>query len=248
MMDRRLLILSCSHSKRSHPRLLPAIERYDGPAFRLLRKYLAHDMAKVPVPDIYILSGKFGLIPATRLIPDYDQRMTQEQAHRLHARSLTKMTRFLKGRDYNELFMSLGKDYLLALAGYEQLIPSNLQVIVSTGSQGRKLTNLRDWLYGIPAVSTHHVRIVDVNQRGTVYLRGIQIDMTREQVLAVAHRALTEGRGSPANYHSWYVLVDDQRVAPKWLVSQLSGLPVSDFHTSEATRVLQQLGVQVYPS
>jgi len=36
MGDSRLLILSCSQRKRPDSGLLPAIERYDGPVFRVV--------------------------------------------------------------------------------------------------------------------------------------------------------------------------------------------------------------------
>jgi hypothetical protein len=35
-----MLILACSRRKRPDEGLLPAIERYDGPAFRVLRHFL----------------------------------------------------------------------------------------------------------------------------------------------------------------------------------------------------------------
>jgi hypothetical protein len=35
-----MLILACSRRKRPDEGLLPAIERYDGPAFRVLRRFL----------------------------------------------------------------------------------------------------------------------------------------------------------------------------------------------------------------
>jgi ABC-type multidrug transport system ATPase subunit len=41
------------------------------------------------------------------------------------------------------------------------------------------------------------------------------------------------------------VLLDGQPVAPKWLVSQLTGLPTSDFDASAARRVLLALGIDV---
>ena len=70
--------------------------------------------------------------------------------------------------------------------------------------------------------------------------------MTPDEVLTAARQALVEGRGRPSNYRSWYVQVDDQRVGPKWLVSQLTGLPVSAFVADEARRALRQLGIPVY--
>jgi hypothetical protein len=58
----RLLILSCSQRKAPWEGDLPALDRYDGPAFRVLRKYLrTHSDDSLA---ILILSAKFGLIEA----------------------------------------------------------------------------------------------------------------------------------------------------------------------------------------
>ena len=39
--------------------------------------------------------------------------------------------------------------------------------------------------------------------------------------------------------------IDDRAVAPKWLVSRLSGVSVGAFRTSDAVKVLRGLGVEV---
>ncbi len=57
----RLLILSCSRRKRLDKDLLPAVERYDGPAFRVLRRFLRE--MPFEAPDVPILSAEYGLIP-----------------------------------------------------------------------------------------------------------------------------------------------------------------------------------------
>jgi cytoplasmic iron level regulating protein YaaA (DUF328/UPF0246 family) len=77
----RLLIMSCGKQKRPDTGLLPALERYNGPAFRVLRHFLAS--CTLNSPDVYILSARFGLIPADWPIPFYDQRMTLERAAEL---------------------------------------------------------------------------------------------------------------------------------------------------------------------
>ena len=61
----RLLIMACSARKRATEDLLPAIDRYDGPAFRVLRKYLSH--AERPGLTVMILSAKYCLLgPVSR--------------------------------------------------------------------------------------------------------------------------------------------------------------------------------------
>ena len=39
-MDKRLLILGCADRKRDSGGLLPALDRYDGPAYRVIRTFL----------------------------------------------------------------------------------------------------------------------------------------------------------------------------------------------------------------
>lgn len=69
--------------------------------------------------------------------------------------------------------------------------------------------------------------------------------MTPEQTLEAARGALAENWGNPKRYESWCVLVDGQPVAPKWLVSRITRLPVGSFTTDEARRLLTRLGVEV---
>ncbi len=238
----RLLILSCSQKKHSSPSLLPALERYDGPAFRVINKFMRVCPFESQFLDIYILSAKFGLIPSSQLIPNYDHRMTLQKVRELQLPTLTELKKILVDKQYDELFISMGKDYLRVLVGYESLIPVNLKVVISTGVMGRKQADLRNWLHrGLLVPPDNHMAVI---QQGKAYLRDVEISLTPNQVMDVARLAIVEEQNIP-KYQVWYVQVDDQQVPPKWLVSKLTGLPVSAFHTNEARRVLQQLGVEV---
>ncbi len=238
----RLLMLSCSQKKRSTPDLLPALERYDGPAYRVINKFLrVHPSGEYSL-GIYILSAKFGLIPASKLIPDYDHRMTPKRATELQRPTLKKLKQILVDEQYKELFISLGKDYRQVLTGYESLTTTNLNVTVSQGAIGYKLAELRNWLYeNVLETSKDQT---NVSQQSKVYLRGTEITYTPEQVMEIARAALAKEQSIP-KYQMWYVQVGDQRVPVKWLVSQLTGLLVNTFHTGEARRVLQQLGIRI---
>lgn len=241
--NRRLLILSCSQRKRSDPELLPAIERYNGPIFQVLCKYLRENPIEAQTIDIYILSAKFGLIPANKRISNYNYKMTLARAQELQPQVLPIFKRILQEQDYHELFINLGKTYWQTFENYEKVLPVNLKVILAQGSQGRRQADLHKWLYGkLPKQPTYQTR---GSQQNKVRIRGIEITLTPKQVLDIARQALAEGRGDSTSYQSWYIMIDEQPVAPKWLVSQLTGLSVSSFHTGEARRVLQQLGFEV---
>lgn len=238
----RLLILSCSSKKRSTPDLLPALERYDGPAYRVMNKFLRLHPSGTKALDVYILSAEFGLISACKRIPDYDRRMTPQRAKELQQSTLSKFKQILTGKQYKELFVSLGKDYLRVLAGFEALIPTNVNVTVSTRAIGYKLGELRNWLYAeASGLSNSQTKIT---QSGKACLRGIEVEFTPKQVMEIARTALAKEQNIP-KYQMWYVQVGNQRVPVKWLVSQLTGLSVGTFHTNEAKRVLQRLGIEV---
>src|SRR3954470_6352658 len=97
---RRLLILACSQRKNPAAGLLPAIDRYDGPAFRVLRKFLGEGPADPPV--VLILSAKYGLIEAAQAIPDYDCCMSAALAKQLHPRVLEAGRRILESDHWQE--------------------------------------------------------------------------------------------------------------------------------------------------
>lgn len=239
----RLLILSCSRRKRSTPGLLPASKRYDGPLFQVMNKFMRVHPLGAQAVDVYVLSAKFGLIPEDCPISNYDCRMTLQRVKGLQQQTLTELKRILIERRYNELFISMGKDYLHALDGYEPLIPDYLKVITSTGSMGRKQAELRSWLHRIPLMRSE--KQSNVVRRSKVSIRGIEIELTPMEILDVVRSALDEAQFIP-KYQVWYVRVDGQQIPPKWLVSRLTGLPVNTFHTSEARRVLQQAGIESY--
>lgn len=81
---RRLLILSCSATKRGDAKYLPAIERYDGPLWRTLRT-VDPEGRKAKVA---FLSAHLGFRAADTPIELYDSRMTGEIAARMKAGGL----------------------------------------------------------------------------------------------------------------------------------------------------------------
>jgi hypothetical protein len=118
-----------------------------------------------------------------------------------------------------------------------------LAITTVVGSPGKKLAELYRWLYGKSLAQLQFSQVT--NSNGKANLRGIEINITSTQVLEMARQALVEGQGNPMNYYSWYVQVDGKRVAPKWLVSHLLGLPLHAFTTDDACRLLVQLGIEV---
>ena len=238
----RLLLLSCSQRKRSTQGLLPALERYNGPAYQVLNKFLRVHPSQAQLLDVYILSAEFGLIPSVQRISDYDHRMTPQRVEKLQQPTLNELEQILDGKQYQEFFISMGKDYLRVLDGYESLTSPNLNMTVSQGSMGCKLAELRNWLHkNVSGPSDNYTKVAKQDRAS---LRGIEIVLTPEQIMERVNVGLAKKRDIP-KYQVWYVQVGDKRLPLKWVVNQLTGLPVSAFHTNEARRFLQQLGIEI---
>jgi hypothetical protein len=139
---RRLLIIACSQRKRLDVAFLPAIERYDGPAFRVLRRY--NRLTQDADLSVYILSAKFGLIPSTVPIPFYDKKMTSKRADYLKASVMAATFTAIKHHKPSQVFVCAGKTYLRA---FGDLTNFARHVSTARGGQGQKLTSLKAWLH-----------------------------------------------------------------------------------------------------
>jgi len=241
--DRRLLVLSCSQRKRHTPGLLPAIDRYDGPAFRVLRRFLSERPDGAKQLDVFILSTMYGLIPAQYPIAEYNWVMTSRRANELHNSVLAAFTNLIL-TGYTHLCLAMSSKYLMALEGWEVQVPSEVTVTVTVGPQGLKLAQLKHWLWHNEAVA-HIPKRQMAKPSGMARLRGVELRLTPVQVLESVQTALVDDRTNANRLREWFVELNGHHVAPKWLVSVLTGLPVNTFAASEARRVLCQLGLRV---
>jgi hypothetical protein len=144
-MTERLLILACSQRKTSGKGQLPAINRYDGPAFRVLRKFLRENPD--PALTVLILSAKYGLIESERKIPFYDCRLFRTTTARLQRQVLGTARNILRSQPWQAVGICAGKNYRSALVGFAEEIPEGIRLDVLEGGLGRRLTALRDWLH-----------------------------------------------------------------------------------------------------
>ena len=133
--------MSCSQRKLGDKGLIPALDRYDGPAFRVLRKYLRE--ITDPALSVYVLSAKFGVIAASRRIPNYDHKMNAHRAKSLRRRSVQRIKSILRNRKYSEGFFIGSRNYLRTIEPLNQFEPSFGE---AKGKPGQKLKFLWTWL------------------------------------------------------------------------------------------------------
>lgn len=144
-MDQELVILGCSQRKLTSSGTLPAIERYDGPAYHVLRSFLRRSAW----PDnlsVAVLSARYGLIGGLAPIEYYDQRMDRIRAAELRGPATDTLLKW--SRDHGKVNLVLGKDYLDAL-NLDVLEGNGVRPTVVEGAIGIKLNWLSSFLQGL---------------------------------------------------------------------------------------------------
>ena len=140
-----LLLVACSARKRAEPtNPVPALERYDGVLFRVVRKWLRQTPSAPP--DVLIISAKFGLIDSTMPIPDYDQRMTVKRATELSPQVRGGLRSILARHTYQSIFVNMGRDYLVTVAEITELSIATW----AYGGIGQRAQQLKAWLEALP--------------------------------------------------------------------------------------------------
>ena len=108
---KRLLIVACSASKKATSGDLPALVRYDGTFYRVIRRWL-NEAPQTNQLTWLILSARFGLIHADTPIPNYDQRLTVRRAMELRSQVRQTLEDHLTVYGpYTATCISLGKGY-----------------------------------------------------------------------------------------------------------------------------------------
>jgi hypothetical protein len=237
----RIVITSCSQRKKSDKHLLPAIERYDGPNFRLLRKYLSQSTDKL---DIYVLSAKFGLLAYTTEIPFYEQKLSNQQFHELTEISRLQANQFFTETEKpKEVFVNLGSSYLQVFEPTLEKLAQTNSLTFTSGSSGKRLAEMHDWLYGANS-PLRNERAETKSEE--VFIQGIRLQTSENEIRAIIQNEVAQNKTKDLqNFQSWFVPIDDIKVSPKWLISKLTGLPVGKFHSDQARKVLQRLGIKV---
>lgn len=141
---RYLLIIACSQRKRLDDALLPAISRYDGGQYRVLRKAKREGHCPTNL-DVLILSAEYGLIEADMQIASYEQRMNRKRASELKPQIEQDLKAYAKKSVYKEVYIDLGKEYLSAIEGLTEYF-TNSQITFARGRIGERQKKLKNWL------------------------------------------------------------------------------------------------------
>ena len=135
--------MGCSQKKNPSIKPMKAIDRYTGLFFKVLKKH----NPKLKNLDIIIISAKYGFLLPETLIENYDLKLTNKRALELRDEINPKFNEFFRDRNYDEVFINLGKYYSKATY-YCSGVNAN-KWIIAKGAIGEKMAQLKKWLLKI---------------------------------------------------------------------------------------------------
>jgi hypothetical protein len=146
---KRLLIVACSATKNGAAEPIPALERYDGVAYRVIRRWQRDHFAQADQLAILILSARYGLIAPDTCIPTYNDRRTVSQASALRSQTRPAFETHLAARGpYQVTCICMGQHYWKALE--LELFRPYLGIVTRTeGGIGMQLQQLKRWLWEV---------------------------------------------------------------------------------------------------
>ena len=98
---------------------------------------------------MYILSAAYGLIPADLPIKWYERKMDLPRVAELQSQVNSTFSDILQD-NYTSICFVLGKTYLKTFESAQDLIPVHTESIIVYGQIGKKLAQLKKWLWREP--------------------------------------------------------------------------------------------------
>ena len=133
---KKLIIVSGSTRLLKEPaEPIPAIQRFDGVFVRLVRKYY-----KKPRDfDVLILSPIYGLIKAEEEISFREPihgswrqlSLSENDISKLRNSSLSTLQKLITKRQYEEIYVNVGKSMLKIIGGFEKIVPPTIKITYS---------------------------------------------------------------------------------------------------------------------
>ena len=149
---KKLIIVPSSIRMHKEPlEPIPALQRFNGIFIKMIRKY----NKRLRDCDVLILSPIYGLIDANRKIGFKEPirgswhklKVNDIDIEKLRETSLSTLKKKLIKRQYDEIYVNLGRDMLKIIEGFDKIVPQTIRITYSKGrGVGPKLRHMKDWI------------------------------------------------------------------------------------------------------
>jgi hypothetical protein len=148
MDSKRLIIISASQRRSKDPQPLPAIARYEGVFFAVVRKYLRE--GKLKGTDIIVVSDKYGVVTADEDVPCHEATQespsfSKEALEKANRENLARLRSIFNKNRYREILVVCGKEFQRLIEGFEELTEAKIVFCEGKGL-GPKALSLKQWI------------------------------------------------------------------------------------------------------
>jgi hypothetical protein len=130
---------------------IPAIDRFDGPLAKLLRKHYK----QLRNVDVFFVSPTYGIVNAKEEIgfreplegfwDNFD--MCADDVKQLRERNIQILRRLLSKKHYSEVYLNVGQKLLRLMPNIEELVPESTKIVYAKGAGfGPKMTHMKEWM------------------------------------------------------------------------------------------------------
>ncbi|MCS7002698.1 MAG: hypothetical protein NZ518_07615, partial [Dehalococcoidia bacterium] len=141
---RRLLVVRCSAAKCPTPEPIPALDRYDGPIFRVVRR--AVRAGRLSPSAVWIVSARFGVVAGDTPIPWYDEPVSSAGLARALQRLPDQLDRLAAAPSITDALFVVSRAYRPLFEAIRRALPA-AAITWLAGSRGAQLTKLHTWLH-----------------------------------------------------------------------------------------------------
>jgi hypothetical protein len=148
-----LLLVGCSRRKSAGMRRGRAWDLYDGPSFQVLKKALNSRVGWEHELAVLIVSAKYGVVRADRVIASYDEQLTPATVLARGDRFARQLRAAIAGYRFQSIHVNLGRLYLAALPDLDALF-APAPVDRASGGIGVRNSRMRRWVLDRLSVET----------------------------------------------------------------------------------------------
>lgn len=155
---RYLLIVPNSPERVKSVETMPAIDRYNAPVHQVLRQFAVEhqiDWKSDDCPvELWILSSKYGLVPARMKVRSYEREMNPEVARSLQARLRSELNAISQQRTYEDIYLYLPPAHQESLGDIGKWFPHATLIAAPGDNTDSTLEALELWLEKIFSEAT----------------------------------------------------------------------------------------------
>lgn len=143
---KRLLVVSCS--ARKHPTTgegMGALWLYRGAPYQMMQQ-LAFSGNWPSDLEVRVLSAMYGLVWLHTRMQRYDCRMDDYRRHLVGGRAREELRDMLRTRQYGQVYLHMGKEYLAALQPLTEWAVDGIPVYRAEGGIGKQFAALKKWV------------------------------------------------------------------------------------------------------